>query len=89
MAQLHFTQNLVRHTQCPPAELAADTVAQLLERYFESWPGVRHYVLDDQGEVRHHVKILVDGRNIKDRRKLTDQINNDSEVYVFQALSGG
>jgi hypothetical protein len=89
MAQLHFTQNLVRHTQCPTAELAADTVGQLLERYFESWPGVRSYVLDDQGEVRHHVKVLVDGRNIKDRRKLTDRINPTSEVYVFQALSGG
>jgi hypothetical protein len=50
---------------------------------------VRGYVLDDQGEVRHHVKVLVDGRNIKDRRKLTDRINADSEVYVFQALSGG
>jgi hypothetical protein len=46
-------------------------------------------VLDDQGEVRHHVKVLVYGRNIKDRRKLSDRIKSDSEVYVFQALSGG
>jgi molybdopterin synthase sulfur carrier subunit len=46
-------------------------------------------VLDDQGEVRQHVKVLVDGRNVKDRRKLTDRLNKDSEVYVFQALSGG
>ncbi len=89
MAQLHFTQNLIRHTQCPSAELPGETVAELLERYFESWPAVRHYVLDDQGEVRQHVKVLVDGRNIKDRRKLTDRIRQDSEVYVFQALSGG
>jgi len=89
MAHIHFTQNLTRHTQCPTAELAAATVAELFERYFESWPAVRNYVLDDQGEVRHHVKVLIDGRNIKDRQKLTDNINIDSEVYVFQALSGG
>jgi hypothetical protein len=89
VANLHFTQNLTRHTDCPSATLAADTVAELLERYFEQWPAVRGYVLDDQGEVRYHVKVLVDGRNVKDRRKLTDRINNDSEVYVFQALSGG
>jgi hypothetical protein len=89
MAQLHFTQNLTRHTQCPAADLAAATVAELFERYFESWPAVRGYVLDDQGEIRHHVKVLVDGLNIKDRRKLTDHIKPDSEVYVFQALSGG
>jgi sulfur-carrier protein len=39
--------------------------------------------------VRHHVKVLVDGRNIKDRRRLTDRLDTNSEVYVFQALSGG
>jgi molybdopterin synthase sulfur carrier subunit len=89
VANVHFTQNLARHTECPSAELAADTVAELLDRYFERWPAVRGYVLDDQGEVRHHVKVLVDGRNIKDRRKLTDRIKIDSEVYVFQSLSGG
>lgn len=89
MANLHFTQNLTRHTDCPSAALDGKTVAELFDRYFASWPGVRGYVLDDQGEVRHHVKVLVDGRNIKDRRKLTDRINPDSEVYVFQALSGG
>lgn len=89
MANLHFTQNLARHCECPSAAFAADTVAELLERYFASWPAVRGYVLDDQGEVRHHVKVLIDGRNVKDRRKLTDRINPNSEVYVFQALSGG
>ena len=89
MANVHFTQNLARHTECPSAALEAETVAELLERYFERWPGVRGYVLDDQGEVRHHVKVLIDGRNIKDRRKLTDRLTINSEVYVFQALSGG
>lgn len=89
MAQLYFTQNLARHTECPSAALAAETVGELLERYFERWPAVRGYVLNDQGEVRQHVKVLVDGRNIKDRRKLTDRLKEDIEVYVFQALSGG
>jgi sulfur-carrier protein len=58
VASLHFTQNLARHTECPTAAIAAGTVAELLERYFESWPGVRDYVLDNQGEVRQHVKVL-------------------------------
>jgi molybdopterin converting factor small subunit len=89
MASVHFTQNLARHTHCPTAELAASTVAELLERYFESWPAVRGFVLDDQGEVRKHVKVLVDGRNLRDRRRLSDALDARSEVYVFQALSGG
>lgn len=89
MASVHFTQNLARHTDCPTAELAAVTVAELLERYFERWPAVRGFVLDDQGEVRKHVKVLVDGRNLRDRRRLSDTLDAQSEVYVFQALSGG
>lgn len=89
MASLHFTQNLTRHTHCPTATIAAATVAELFQRYFESWPAVRDYVLDNQGEVRQHVKVLVDGANLRDRRKLTDNLKPDSDVYVFQALSGG
>jgi molybdopterin synthase sulfur carrier subunit len=89
MATLHFTQNLIRHTECPSAAYPAAAVRDLLEQYFAQWPDVRGYVLDDQGEVRRHVKILVDGRNLKDRKTLRDPVGEDTEVYVFQALSGG
>jgi len=89
MPQIYFTPNLTRHTSCPPTAIAAGTVAELFARYFEQWPEVRGYVLDDQGEVRKHIKVLVDGRNVLDRARLSDPLSADSEVYVFQALSGG
>lgn len=89
MASVHFTANLARHTDCPTATLPAATVAELLEGYFAHWPEVRGFVLDDQGEVRKHVKVLVDGRNLRDRVRLSDALGTDSEVYVLQALSGG
>lgn len=89
MAELHFTQNLRRHTACPDCTLDATTVADLLNQYFSAYPTVRGYVLDDQGEVRKHIKVLVDGRNVHDRTALTDPLESDSQVYVFQALSGG
>jgi molybdopterin converting factor small subunit len=89
MPQIYFTPNLTRHTACPPRVIAADTVAELLHRYFAQWPDVRGFVLDDQGQVRKHIKVLVDGRNVLDRVGLSDRLATDSEVYVFQALSGG
>jgi len=89
MPSLHFTQNLRRHTPCPTSTIAADTVAELLEKYFTEWPAVRGFILDDQGEVRKHVKVLVDGRNLRDRKRLSDELASGSEVHVFQALSGG
>ena len=71
MAELHFTQNLRRHTPCPSYSGDADTVAALLAEYFGHYPGVRNYILDDQGHVRHHVKVLVDGVNLSDRADLS------------------
>lgn len=89
MAHIYFTANLARHTDCPSNDFEAATVGELMERYFKQWPRVRGFVLDDQGHVRKHVKVLVDGRNITDRAGLSDPLAPDSEVHVFQALSGG
>jgi molybdopterin converting factor small subunit len=89
VAELHFTANLIRHVDCPSETIEAPTVRALLDDYFTRRPGVRGYVLDEQGHVRHHVKIVVDGRNLRDRTHLTDNLNKSSKVYVFQALSGG
>lgn len=89
MAHIYFTANLSRHTECPSNQFEAATVAELMDRYFEQWPRVRTFVLDDQGHVRKHVKVLVDGRNVQDRALLSDPLRPDSEVHVFQALSGG
>jgi hypothetical protein len=89
VASIEFTPNLRRHVDCPPAELAAGTLEEFLAQYFSRWPEVRGYVLDDQGSVRHHVKIMVDGCNIRDREALTDRLAPTSRIHVFQALSGG
>lgn len=89
MPSISFTDNLTRHTPCPDAAFEAVTVAQLFDRYFERWPAVRGYVLDDQGAVRNHVLVLVDGRGLHDRRRLSDPLTSQSEVFVIQALSGG
>jgi len=69
--------------------MPADSVAELLESYFLQHPAMRSFILDDQGQVRKHVKVLIDGRNIEDRKRLSDGLTADSQVHVFQALSGG
>jgi len=89
MPTLSFTSNLTRHTRCPDATFEATTVGQLFDLYFTQWPDVRGYVLDDQGAVRNHVIVLVDGRGLHDRRRLSDVLESKSEVFVIQALSGG
>jgi hypothetical protein len=46
-------------------------------------------VLDDNGAVRKHMVIFVDGVQIADRAHLSDQVAPAGQVYVMQALSGG
>jgi hypothetical protein len=65
------------------------TVREVLDAVFANNPPARGYVLDDQGALRKHMSIFVDGRLISDRNKLSDAVGETSSVAVFQALSGG
>lgn len=65
------------------------TVAEVLAKVFAAQDRLGHYVLDDQGALRKHMTILVDGLRIRDLDKLTDPVRPTSEVWVMQALSGG
>lgn len=60
-----------------------------MEAYFADNPSARGYVLDDQGGLRKHMVIFVDGRQITDRVGLTDSVTQNGLVEVIQALSGG
>ena len=60
-----------------------------LAAVFETRPALRGYVLDDQGGLRRHVAVYVNGRLVNDRTGLTDPVGPRDEIYVFQALSGG
>jgi molybdopterin synthase sulfur carrier subunit len=89
MAVIHFTSNLRRHVDCPSVTVSGGTVRDVLGEAFAANDRLRTYVLDDQGHVRRHMRILVDGVAIKDLEKQSDAVNPSSEVWVMQALSGG
>ena len=89
MPRVLFTSNLQRYVACPESHVPGDTVAEALARVFSDAPQIRDYVLDEQGHVRKHVHIYVDGARIADREKLSDAVTPTSEICVLQALSGG
>jgi hypothetical protein len=89
MARIVFTHNLQRHVACPPTEVEGGTVREVLDRVFAANPQARGYVLDDQGALRHHMMVFVNGEQIHDRVELSDPVPASAEVYVIQALSGG
>jgi molybdopterin converting factor small subunit len=89
MAKVSFTSALQRFLPAPSAQVEAGTVGAALAMIFASRPALRGYVLDDQGALRQHVAIYVNGTAVRDRVRLTDPVAPHDEIYVFQALSGG
>ncbi len=89
MVTVTFTSNIQRHVNCPPATVRGETVSEALQAVFQGNPRARGYVLDEQGAVRPHMVVFVDGRQVKDRQHLSDPVKSNAEIYVAQALSGG
>jgi sulfur-carrier protein len=89
VATVHFTKNLDRHVACPPERVDAATAREALDAYFTLHPGVRGYIVDEQGVLRTHVNVFVDGTQVADRSLMDDPVSDRSEIYVMQALSGG
>ena len=89
MPRIVFTSQLRRHTATPEVHTAAGTLRAALDDAFASSPALRGYVLDDQGHLRPHVAVFIDGRRSTDRIDLLDRLEPGSTVHVLQALSGG
>lgn len=89
MAKVSFTANIQRHVACPDCEAQGATLREVLEAVFQQIPAARGYLLDDQGGLRKHMTIFIDGRQVSDRRGLSDAVADDSSIHVIQALSGG
>ena len=89
MARVSFTPHLQRFIDAPPRDTAGQTVAAALGEVFVDNPRLRDYVLDERGAVRQHVTIFVNAAPIRDRATLSDPVNDDAEIFVLQALSGG
>ncbi len=89
MPRIAFTPHLERFVTCPAAEVEGATVRQALDAVFDRNQQLRGYVVDEQGALRKHIAVFIDGSPILDRTNLTDMVTEASEVYVLQALSGG
>jgi molybdopterin synthase sulfur carrier subunit len=65
------------------------TVAEVFAMLAREYPGIRQRVLDDQGNLRRHVNVFVDGENVRYGDGLAARVGPDSEVSILPALSGG
>ena len=64
------------------AEASDATLADLDRRY----PGIRFRMIDEQDRIRRHIRIFVNGGQV---RELSQPLDATDEVVIVQALSGG
>ena len=64
-------------------------LAEILDGLEPLYPRLKAYVLDDQGRLRRHIAIFVDGRLVPRETALDRPLEPSSAVFIFQALSGG
>lgn len=70
-------------------EIEGQTIADVLHKINEEFPGLKDYLLEEDGSLRKHVNIFLKEEMIRDRHHLTDPVKPADEVLIFQALSGG
>ena len=65
------------------------TVGEAFVMLGRDYPAIRQRVLDDQNNIRRHVNVFVNGENVRFMQGGSTQVSNDSEVWIYPALSGG
>jgi len=62
------------------------TLGEVLQDLDRQFPGLRFRVVDEQGRLRKHVNVWLDGERC---RELSAPLAGIDEVVIMQALSGG
>ena len=90
MPSVSLTPHLRRYFDLPEqVEAEGASVAEVVASLDARWPGLGFYITDEQGRLRKHVAIWVDGKRVQDPEGLGDAVPPDGHVHVLQALSGG
>ena len=89
MVQITFAESIQRHVPTPPVETGGGVLKDVFATVFADRHQLRGYILDDQGSLRQHLAVFVDGQQIADPQGLSDPVPAAAAIHVIQALSGG
>ena len=78
--------SLLSYTKAREVEATGATLTELLADLDRQYPGLRFRVIDEQDQMRGHMRFFVNGVQAFD---LTHALRSTDAVYLVQALSGG
>jgi len=67
-------------------EAAGASLTELLADLERQFPGIRFRMIDEQDQLRPHMRIFV---NRQETRRLDTALAGGEQIHIFQALSGG
>ena len=74
------------YTEQSEAEASGATLAAVLADLDRTYPGIRFRMIDEQDRIRPHIRVFVNGKQVRD---LAQPLRATDEVVIVQALSGG
>jgi molybdopterin converting factor small subunit len=77
---------LLSYTRAREVEATGATLAELVADLDRQYPGIRFRMIDEQGQLRQHVRFFVGSTQA---RALDVALSPSDEITILQALSGG
>ena len=74
------------YTERSEVEANGVTLAAVLAELDRLYPGIRFRMIDEQDQIRPHMRLFVNGEQVRD---LSQPLNASDELVLVQALSGG
>jgi molybdopterin converting factor small subunit len=74
------------YTEQSEAEASGATLAAVLADLDRQYAGIRFRMIDEQDRIRRHIRIFVNGAQVRD---LSQPLGAKDDVVIVQALSGG
>ena len=77
---------LLSYTQARELDLPGESLQALFDELERRYPGIRFRVIDEQGAIRRHMRVFVNGTQAG---TLERPLSAGDAVQIVQALSGG
>jgi len=74
------------YTEQSEVEASGATLGAVLADLDRLYPGIRFRMIDEQDQIRPHIRLFVNGQQVRD---LSQPLIATDELVLVQALSGG
>ncbi len=65
-------------------------MATLIDVLSQKYPdGFKETLLDDNGEIRDYLKVVVNGDDVRSLQGLETPLKDKDQVFMFQTIAGG